>query len=134
PGTIGYVEYGYALQASFTNAALKNQAGSFVAPSIAAIAADAGRAAALSSTNFSIIDEAGSTSYPLANFSWTLVYEKQADANKGLALGKLIDYVITTGQADAASLGYAPLPAAAEQLSATTLSQLESSAGAPLFS
>ena len=134
PGTIGYVEYGYALQAGFTNAALKNQAGSFVAPSIAAIAADAGRAAALSSTNFSIIDEAGSTSYPLANFSWTLVYEKQADANKGLALGKLIDYVITTGQADAASLGYAPLPAAAEQLSATTLSQLESSAGAPLFS
>jgi phosphate transport system substrate-binding protein len=133
-GAIGFVEYGYALQAGFTNAALQNKAGSFVAPSIAAITADAGDATALSSTNFSIIDEPGAGSYPLANFSWTLVYEKQADTNKGLALGKLIDYVITTGQSDAASLGYAPLPPAVAQLSLTTLSEMESSAGTPLFS
>jgi phosphate transport system substrate-binding protein len=133
-GAIGFVEYGYALQAGFTNAALKNQSGSFVVPSISAITADASQAGALSASNFSIIDEPGSASYPLANFSWTLVYEKQADTNKGLALGKLIDYVITTGQADAASLGYAPLPAAVAQLSLSTLSKLESSAGTPLFS
>jgi phosphate transport system substrate-binding protein len=133
-GAIGFVEYGYALQAGFTNAALQNKAGSFVAPSIAGITADAGDATALSSTNFSIIDEPGAGSYPLANFSWTLVYEKQADTNKGLALGKLIDYVITTGQSDAASLGYAPLPPAVAQLSLTTLSEMESSAGTPLFS
>jgi phosphate transport system substrate-binding protein len=132
-GAIGFVEYGYALQAGFTNAALKNQSGSFVVPSISAITADAAQAGALSASNFSIIDEPGSGSYPLANFSWTLVYEKQADTNKGLALGKLIDYVITTGQADAASLGYAPLPAAVAQLSLSTLSKLESSAGTPLF-
>jgi phosphate transport system substrate-binding protein len=133
-GAIGFVEYGYALQAGFTNAAIENKAGSFVAPSIAAISADAGQASALSSTDFSIIDEPGSGSYPLANFSWTLVYEKQADTNKGLAFGKLIDYVITTGQSDAASLGYAPLPPAVAQLSLTTLNKLESSAGTPLFS
>ncbi len=133
-GAIGFVEYGYALQAGFTNAAVQNKAGSFVAPSIAAISADAAQAEALSSSNFSIIDEPGAGSYPLANFSWTLVYEKQADTNKGLALGKLIDYVITTGQADAASLGYAPLPAAVAQLSLATLNKLESSAGTPLFS
>jgi phosphate transport system substrate-binding protein len=133
-GAIGFVEYGYALQAGFTNAALENKAGSFVAPSIAAITADAGEATALSSSNFSIIDEPGAGSYPLANFSWTLVYEKQSDTNKGLALGKLIDYVVTTGQADAASLGYAPLPPAVAQLSLTTLSEMESSAGTPLFS
>jgi phosphate transport system substrate-binding protein len=133
-GAIGFVEYGYALQAGFTNAALENKAGSFVAPSIPAITADADQATALSSSNFSIIDEPGAGSYPLANFSWTLVYEKQADTNKGLALGKLIDYVITTGQADAASLGYAPLPPAVAQLSLTTLSKLESSTGTPLFS
>jgi phosphate transport system substrate-binding protein len=132
-GAIGFVEYGYALQAGFTNAALKNQSGSFVVPSISAITADAAQAGALSASNFSIIDEPGSGSYPLANFSWTLVYEKQADTDKGLALGKLIDYVITTGQADAASLGYAPLPAAVAQLSLSTLSKLESSTGTPLF-
>jgi phosphate transport system substrate-binding protein len=133
PGAIGYVEYGYALEAGFDNAALLNQSGAFVGPSIAAIAADASQATALSSSNFSIIDKPGSDSYPLANYSWTLLYQKQTDENKGLALGKLIDYVITTGQADASFLGYAPLPAAAQQLAATTLGQLETGAGTPLF-
>ncbi len=133
-GAIGFVEYGYALQAGFTNVALENKAGSFVAPSTSAISADAGQAVGLSSTNFSIIDEPGAGSYPLANFSWTLVYEKQTDTNKGLAIGKLIDYVITTGQADAASLGYAPLPAGVAQLSLATLNTLESATGSPLFS
>jgi phosphate transport system substrate-binding protein len=133
PGAIGYVEYGYALQAGFDNAALLNKSGAFVAPSITSIAADASQASAVSSSNFSIIDESGTGSYPLANFSWTLIYEKQTDQNKGLAVGKLIDYVITTGQADASILGYAPLPPAVQQLAASTLEQLESGGGTPLF-
>jgi phosphate transport system substrate-binding protein len=133
PGAIGYVEYGYALEAGFTNAALLNHSGAFVAPSVSTIAADAAQATAVSSSNFSIINEPGADSYPLANYSWTLLYEKQTDQNQGLALGKLIDYVITTGQADATALGYAPLPSSAQQLAATTLGQLESGTGTPLF-
>lgn len=132
-GAIGYVEYGYALQAGFHNAAIKNAAGAFVAPSVSSIAADASRASKLSAKNFSIIDEPGTSSYPLANFSWTLIYTKQADTNKGLALGKLIDYVVTTGQQDAPALGYAPLPADATQLATTTLAELIGAAGSPLF-
>ena len=134
PGAIGFVEYGYALRAGFDNAALKNQAGSFVTPSIQAITADASQATSLSSSKYSIINEPGAGSYPLANFSWTLLYQKQTDTNKGLAIGKLIDYVVTTGQADAAALGYAPLPASVAQLAVTTLGQLETAAGTPLFS
>lgn len=134
PGAIGFVEYGYALQSGFDNAALKNKAGSFVAPSVDSITADASQATSLSSTNFSIIDQAGAGSYPLANFSWTLLYQKQSNDNKGLAVGKLIDYVVTTGQADAAALGYAPLPASVVSLAANTLGQLENSSGSPLFS
>jgi len=88
----------------------------------------------LSSSKYSIINEPGAGSYPLANFSWTLLYQKQTDTNKGLAIGKLIDYVVTTGQADAAALGYAPLPASVAQLAVTTLGQLETAAGTPLFS
>jgi phosphate transport system substrate-binding protein len=133
PGAIGYIEYGYALEAGFDNAALLNHSGAFVSPSIAAITADASQAPSVSSSNFSIIDEPGIGSYPLANYSWTLLYEKQTDQNKGLAIGKLIDYVITTGQADASALGYAPLPASTQQLAATTLGHLESAAGTPLF-
>ncbi|MBV9660263.1 MAG: phosphate ABC transporter substrate-binding protein PstS [Acidimicrobiales bacterium] len=132
-GAIGYVEYGYALQAGFTNSALKNQSGAFVSPSLASIAAAGTQASGLSATNFSIIDEPGAGTYPLANFSWTLVYQKQADRAKGLALGKLIDYVTTTGQRQAGPLGYAPLPAAVASLAASTLQQLQTATGAPLF-
>jgi phosphate transport system substrate-binding protein len=133
-GAIGYVEYGYALQANFANAALETSSGSFVAPSEKSIAQAGSRATNPSSTNFSIIDELGADTYPLANFSWTLLYEKQSDQNKGIAVGKLIDYVITTGQQDASPLGYAPLPSNVVQLAVQTLDQLQTPTGGPLFS
>jgi phosphate transport system substrate-binding protein len=133
PGAIGFVEYGYALQAGFTNAALKNQAGSFVAPSLTSIAAAGAQASTLSSSNFSIIDESGAGTYPLANFSWTLLYQKQPNQAKGIAAGKLFDYVVTTGQGVAAGLGYAPLPSSVVALAQHTLQQLQTASGTPLF-
>jgi phosphate transport system substrate-binding protein len=133
PGAIGFVEYGYALQAGFTNAALKNQAGSFVAPSLTSIAAAGSQASGLSASHFSIIDEPGAETYPLANFSWTLLYQKQPNQAKGIAAGKLFDYVLTTGQGVAASLGYAPLPASVVTLAQQTLGQLETANGSSLF-
>lgn len=133
-GAIGYVEYGYALQAKFTNAALLNKAGSYVAPSQQSIAAAGSQASGLSSTKFSIIDEPGAGTYPLANFSWTLLYQKQSNQTKGIALGKLFDWVVTSGQPYASSLGYAPLPANVVALAVATLEKLQTSSGGPLFS
>ena len=78
-GAIGYVEYSYALEANFSNAALLNKSGSYVTPSVSSIAAAGATATALSSTNFNIIYSAGGSAYPLANFSWALIYQKQAD-------------------------------------------------------
>ena len=133
-GSIGFVEYGYALQNGFVNAAVKNAAGSFVAPTEASIAAAGAQATSLSPTNFNVVNEAGSGTYPIANFSWTLVYQKQSDTSTGIALGKLFDWVVTTGQQDAASLGYAPLPSNVVTLAENTILELESSTGTPLFS
>jgi phosphate transport system substrate-binding protein len=133
-GAIGFVEYGYALQAKFTNAALLNKAGSYVAPSQQSIAAAGSQASGLSSTNFSIIDETGAGTYPLANFSWTLLYQKQTNQTKGIALGKLFDWVVTTGQQYSSSLGYSPLPSNVVALAVATLNELETSSGGPLFS
>jgi len=134
PGAIGYVEYAYALQASFTNAALKNQAGSFVTPSQSSIAAAGAQASGLSASNFNIVNGPGAGTYPLANFSWTLVYQKQSNTTLGVVLGKLLDWVTTTGQQQAAALGYSPLPANVVSLAHQTLLGLENSAGKPLFS
>ena len=133
-GAIGYVEYAYALQASFTNVAVKNQAGSFVAPSQASIGAAGAQAGNLSAANFNIINGPGSGTYPLANFSWTLLYQKQTNADLGIVLGKLFDWVTTTGQQQAAALGYSPLPANVVALAHSTLLQLQNGAGQALFS
>ena len=133
PGAIGYVEYAYALAASFSDAALKNQSGAFVTPSRTSIAAAGSAATRLSASNFNIVNGPGADTYPLANFSWALLYEKQTDSNVGIAMGKLFDWVITTGQQQAAPLGYAPLPANVVALAHQTLLQLVDSNGQPLF-
>jgi phosphate transport system substrate-binding protein len=131
-GAIGYVEYGYALKANFTNAAILNSAGQYVVPSQAAIGAAGSYATNLSSSNFSIINEPGSTTYPIANFSWTLLYQKQSNTVVGQALQALFSYVVTTGQTYAEALGYAPLPQNVVSLAQKTLGSLETSTGKPL--
>jgi phosphate transport system substrate-binding protein len=133
-GAIGYVEYAYARQANFTNVAVKNQAGSFVTPSQSSIAAAGTQAANLSATNFNIINGPGAGTYPLANFSWTLIYQKQSTTNLGVVLGKLFDWVTTTGQQQASALGYSPLPANVVALAHHTLLQLQDTSGKALFS
>lgn len=133
PGAIGYVEFAYSLEANFTNAAIKNQSGAFVTPSTSGIAAAGSSATNLSASNFNIVDEPGAGTYPLANFSWTLLYQKQSNTDVGIALGKLFDWVTTTGQQQATALGYSPLPSNAVSLAHQTLLELETSSGQPLF-
>jgi len=132
-GAIGYVEYAYALQNNFTNAALLNESGTYVAPSIASIGAAGAHATNLSASNYNIVDEPGATSYPLVNFSWSLLYQKQTVTDSGIALGRLLDWVASTGQRNATALGYAPLPASVQAMAHTTLLQLEDQTGAALF-
>jgi phosphate transport system substrate-binding protein len=134
PGAIGYVEYAYALQNNFTNASLLNKSGSYVSPSIASIGAAGLHATNLSAANFNIVNESGATTYPLANFSWSLIYQKQTVTNTGVALGKLLDWIASTGQRNAVPLGYAPLPSNVQAVAHTTLLQLQDSTGSALFS
>jgi phosphate transport system substrate-binding protein len=105
-----------------------------VKPSQSAIAAAGAQAANLSASNFNIVNGPGAATYPLANFSWTLIYQKQSNATLGVVLGKLFDWVTTTGQQQAAALGYSPLPANVAALAHQTLLTLQSSAGKALFS
>ncbi len=125
-GAIGFVSYGYASKAGFTNAAVKNGSGSYVRPTSYTIGQAGAQATHLSATKFSIIDESGPSTYPLANFSWTLLYKKQASAAKSAALDNLFYYVVTTGQLQAKSLGYSALPSNVVQLAKATLSKLQS--------
>jgi phosphate transport system substrate-binding protein len=132
-GAIGYVEYSYAFAANFTNAALLNKSGSYVTPSVTTIGNAGAQASSLSSTNFNIIFAGGSQSYALANFSWALIYQKQSNTNTGIVLGKLFQWIITSGQSYSVGLGYAPLPSSAVAAAHATLLQLQTSTGQSIF-
>jgi phosphate transport system substrate-binding protein len=114
-GAIGYVELAYAKQNQLPAAALKNAAGEFVAPSIeSATAAAAGTASKLPPTTdyrISIVNAPGAGAYPIASFTWLLVYQRQADATKGQKLKDFLRWYLHDGERSASSLDYAPLPA-----------------------
>lgn len=109
PGSIGYIEYGYAKLTKAVTAALENKAGKFVEPG-----SESGEAA-LASAELGpdlrgwIEDPAGEDAYPIATFTWMLFYKDQDD-NKADALRKMVEYALTEGQKISDSMGYIPLP------------------------
>ena len=115
PGSIGYVELAYAMQNRQPVASIRNSSGRFVEPSIASItAAAAGIADTLSADTdyrISIVNAPGADAYPIASFTWILVYGEQRDAAKGRKLVDFLRWAVTSGQQHAAALHYAPLPA-----------------------
>ena len=75
-------------QNKMSYAAVKNAAGVYVVPSPATVAADADQKTAVSSTDFSIVNQAGATSYPIAGYSWAILLQKQTSATTGLPGGQ----------------------------------------------
>ena len=119
PGSIGYVELAYAKQNKLPYAAMRNASGAFVSPTIEAVTAAAAGAKLPANTDYrvSIVDATGKGAYPISSFTWLLVYEKQADAEKGRKLLDFVRWALTDGEKSASSLDYAPIPAAmAKQL------------------
>ncbi len=123
PYSIGYIELSYAIKNKFSYAAVKNAAGSFVVPSLSTVAADANQKTTVSATDFSIVNQAGATSYPISGYSWAIFLQKQADATTGAQVVKVLDWTTHTGggQDLAASLGYVALPPAVQNQNRTQL-------------
>jgi len=125
PGTIGYVEYGYAVNNGLSMASLQNKAGKFVKPT------DESGAATLSHVEFPENlriwpeDPAGDDDYPIATFTWLLLYKKYSDAAKLKALKEFITYGLTDGQKFSSELGYIPLPAAVVEKSKAALASVQ---------
>src|SRR5262249_52101846 len=114
PGSIGYVELAYARQNKLPMASIKNADGQFGAPSIDATSTAAAGAAGVglpADYRVSITNAKGKGAYPIAAFTYILVYQDQSDAQKGKAMADFLWWAIHDGQKAAAPLDYAPLPA-----------------------
>src|SRR5256885_8226164 len=97
-GAIGYVELAYAIQTNMTTAMLKDANGKFVAPTPAGATAAATQNSSVSATNFSIVNEPGDTTYPIAGFSWVVLRTSYSDAGEGKAVVYLMKWLGPDGQ------------------------------------
>lgn len=125
PGTVGYVEYGYAAHNGLSMASLQNKSGKFVQPT------DESGAATLAHVEFPENlriwpeDPSGDDDYPIATFTWLLLYKKYTDAAKLKALKDFVTYGLTDGQKFAGELGYIPLPGPVVEKSKAALATIE---------
>jgi phosphate transport system substrate-binding protein len=132
PYSIGYVERSYTTGTTLASAAIRNQAGHYTTPTAAAITAGAAGKPAITPGNFSIVNQPGPAAYPICGYSWVLISARQPDQAAGHALAALIHWLTSDGQAYAATLGYVPLPPAAQRLGRTTLTRVTGPDGQPL--
>ncbi len=120
PYAIGYVELAYAFQTGLNYAFVENADGTaFIEPSLDSISA----ASAGVSTNLpdadgdwsgvTLVSAPGSDSYPIASFTYLLIYDDLAQVvdskEKAKAIIHLINWMITDGQEFSPDLLYVPL-------------------------
>jgi phosphate transport system substrate-binding protein len=100
---------------------VQDKGGRFVLPSIDSVKAAAAQKPKVSPRDFSIVNEPGSNSYPIAGYSWALLYRHYPSADKQRALCRLFQWLETKGQAIAPDINYVDLPA---NVSTTALATL----------
>jgi len=125
PGTIGYVEFGYAQQNKLPVASLENKSGNFVAPTPESGAAALASVELPDNLRVWPVDPAAPEAYPITTFSWLLLYRKYDDAAKLRALKDFVTYGLTEGQSFAVELGYIPLPEAVVARANAALASIE---------
>lgn len=110
PGAVGYIELAYATQNKFTYASIKNKAGTYSEPKIAAITAAGAGVTMPDELHVSLANPDGADAYPISAYTYILVYEDMKDPAKAEAVAKFLWWAIHDGQKFAEELHYAPLP------------------------
>jgi phosphate transport system substrate-binding protein len=110
-GSIGYVEFIYALQNHLSYGRVRNRDGEFVLARLESIAAAVSHSMKVSHDfKLSIVDAPGAGVYPISSFTWIVVPARSADDAKRNALTGFLQWMVGPGQRQAAALGYLPLP------------------------
>ena len=120
-GTIGYVEFAYALQNKLTFVQMQNAAGKFVEPSTASFAAAAAQADWKSAKDFYLVmtNAPGDTSWPIAATTFVLMYKKPQTIDRAVMVLKFLRDSFENGSKQADALNFVMLPP-------TLVSQVES--------
>jgi len=111
-GSIGYVEFAYAVQNNIVYAQVQNQAGNFVSPSIDTFQAATANADWANAPGYYmvLVDQPGDQSWPITGASFIIVYKQQDDPTKSRAMLSFFDWCYKYGQQMATEMDYVPVP------------------------
>jgi phosphate transport system substrate-binding protein len=111
-GSIGYVEFAYALQNKMSYAALQNREGVFVLPEEKTFKAAAANTQWDKAPGFYEIltNQAGKESWPITGATFILMHKKQDNAENARTALQFFDWAYDSGDKLALELDYIPMP------------------------
>jgi len=112
PGSIGYVEAQYAIEAQVPFGWVLNSAGHFVkaSPESLSEACRAVEAPAFDKFFASLTNPPGANSFPITSFDWLYLHTKMEDPKRSAAVAAFLEWLLSDGQRIAAQAGYSELP------------------------
>ena len=134
-GSVGYVEYAYALKSEIPYALMQNQAGKSVAPTIGSFQAAAASADWKSAPGFYMVltDQPGEESWPITGASFILIHKDQPDAAKARAMLSFFTWCYENGGESAENLHYVPMPESVVDLVADEWRSSVKAGGQPVW-
>jgi phosphate transport system substrate-binding protein len=135
-GSIGYVEYAYAMQNKMTYADMINHDGKTVAPTLAAFQAAAANADWAHAPGYYQIltDEPGAESWPITASTFILMHKRATDSVVSRETIKFFAWTFSKGSKMAEELDYIPMPDPVVALiKKTWATELKGADGKPLY-
>ena len=135
-GSIGYVEYAFALQNKLVYTKMMNSEGKSVAPTSEAFQAAAANADWSSVPGFGVIlaNQPGAQSWPMTAATFILIPKQPDDAAAAGEALKFFAWAYAKGDKMAQALDYVPMPAkVVAQVEKVWATEIKDSGGKPLF-
>ena len=131
PGSIGYVEYAYALQNKMAYALLQNKDGNFVAPDDKTFRAAAANAQWDKAPGFYLLltDQPGKESWPITGATFILMHKKQDKPENAAIALKFFDWAYEAGDKLALDLDYVPMPDKVKSTIASSWGEIKDASG-----
>ena len=135
PGSIGYVEYAYAIQNKMSYVLMQNKNGAFVGPNDKTFRAAAAHAQWDKAPGFYQIltEQPGKDSWPITGATFILMHKKQDKPANALIALKFFDWAYESGDKMALDLDYIPMPDNVVKLVKAEWKKIMDASGKPVY-
>jgi phosphate transport system substrate-binding protein len=119
PGSIGFVEYEFAVKNGLSSVSVQNGSGEYVPPSLEN--ANLAVADVKFPANFRALDIKSTKGYPIVGLTWLLIPKTHKDPAKAKAVKTMVKWMLTSGQKLNGELNYTSIPKNVADLAITAV-------------